>query len=362
MYIESKPDWEETKERYIKWWNGEYFGRCAMSIKAPLEFKNKPSAPSLPHRLEDRWTDFDYIARRNEYIAKTTYYCAEAFPVWNPGYPGCDSHCAYVGANVTLSEETGWIDPIIEKGELTDHDFNDIQIKKDGFWWNFGINLRNFCVQHSKGLLIPSNFAFGACGDTLAALRSSEKLLFDIMDCPEYVRDFDLYLMKQWIEIFQNSYDITHKAAQGSTCFFELWSPGKFYAIQNDFAYMLSPRMFEEIFLPSIKIQSEYLDHAVYHVDGIGNFSHIDVLMQIPAIQAIQILPGEGKPSPLYYMDILKKVQSAGRNLHISIPPNEVKYALSELSAKGLFIATSCKSKTEADDLLQYVEKWSTIR
>jgi hypothetical protein len=52
-------------------------------------------------------------------------------------------------------------------------------------------------------------------------------------------------------------------------------------------------------------------------------------------------------------------VQRVGRNLHISIPPEEVETALAELSARGLFISTWCASETEARRLLDNAERWS---
>ena len=354
-----KPDWEKTKENYLAWWAHEYFGRCAMGVTAPAKGAAGEVPPPLPEKIEDRWLDFDYLAAMNEYKLKTTYYGGEAFPDWNPGFPGCDGHVTYLGADVTLKEETGWTEPIISDGALTDHDYRRLLIDEDNRWRKFGKEVRRLAVRESEGKCIPSNMAFGASGDTLAAIRGTWQLLYDMSECPDYVREFDLYLMGQWCKIYEDSYGVTKEGAEGSTCWFNLWSPGKFYAAQNDFAYMISPKMFGEVFLPSIEMQTKYLDHTVYHVDGIGNFRHLDALLGIERLQAVQILPGAGQPSPLYYMDILKKVQAAGRNLHISIAPGEVKHALDNLSARGLFIQTWCQSEDEACELLKCAEKWS---
>ena len=356
-----KPDWEQTKENYKAWWAREYFGRAAIAVYAPKEGV-KPEPPPLPEKLEDRWLDFDYLAASNEYRMKKTFYGAEAFPDWNPGYPGNDGHHAFLGCKVTLTEDTGWVSPIIADGELTSHDYNDLKLNKDGECWKFFRAVRELGVRESKGKSLCGNFAFGACGDTLAHLRTSEKLLLDVIDCPECVRDFEIHLMKQWIEIHEESYAITREAAEGSTCWFNLWSPGKFYGVQNDFSYMISTKMFEEVFLPAIKMQADYLDNAVYHVDGTEAFRHVDVLLGIGSIQAIQILPGAGKPGPLHYMDVLKKVQAAKRNLHITVEPGEVRHALENLSARGLILNTYCKTEGEARDLIKYVEENSVDR
>jgi hypothetical protein len=114
--------------------------------------------------------------------------------------------------------------------------------------------------------------------------------------------------------------------------------------------------------LPAIERQTRYLDHTVYHVDGVGAFAHVPALCELPRLQAIQILPGEGKPSALHYLDVLKTVQAAGKNLQIWLPAGEVEAALRELSARGLFISTSCGSEAEARALLRNVERWSVDR
>ena len=80
--------------------------------------------------------------------------------------------------------------------------------------------------------------------------------------------------------------------------------------------------------------QTEFLDHTIYHLDGANAFHHLDALLELPQLQAIQVLPGAGNPGPLHYIDVLRKVQAAERNLHITIPASEVEEALSLLSER----------------------------
>jgi hypothetical protein len=351
-----KPDWDETKERFIAWWSGEYFGRCAIAVTAPRAQRpdvKPPTAPSDPIR---RWTDLDYIAALNEHHHAATFYGGEAFPIWSGGYPGHTSIPAFLGCPITLDHTTGWWDPILD-----DDDWNvtSLSIDTEGRWWKFTLELLDTAATASAGKSIPSTGAFGGAGDTLAALRGTGRLLYDVMDCPERVAAAELHLMRQWCEVYDAFYQIVHPAAQGSTGWFPLWSPGKFYASQCDFSYMISPRMFRELFVPAIEMQTQFLDHSVYHLDGIGAFVHVPALLEIPGIQAIQVGPGAGKPSALHYLDLLRQIQAGGKNLWISLAADEVERALSLLSVRGLFIDTSCGSEEEARALLKAVETWS---
>ena len=354
-----KPDWEKTKDNYNHWWARENFGRCAISVTAPRDKPLYGSAPSLPPKIEDRWLDIEYLKKSREYNFGATYYGGEAIPVWNAGYPGWDFIPAYLGCEVRLMEETGWVSSIYESGELTDYAPEDINLDENNKWFKFALEIHKLAAKETKGKSIPGIQAIGGVGDCLGLMRTNEKLLYDLTDCPAHVRKLEMRMMEIWIEVFERFRGITCEAAEGNTNFMTLWAPDKYYTCANDFAYMISPLMFEEIFLDPLQKQIDYLDHSIYHVDGIGNFNHIDILLGIEKLNALQFLPGAGKPSPLYYAKDLKKIQNAGKNLHISIPASEVKQALDMLSSKGLFIHTWCESETEANDLLEYANKWS---
>lgn len=138
------------------------------------------------------------------------------------------------------------------------------------------------------------------------------------------------------------------------------WWNGEYFG--RAMLWVTAPEMYRRIFLPQLVRQTEFLDYTVYHCDGIGSFAHVPLLCEIPRLQAIQILPGAGKPSPLHYRDVLEYVQRAGKNLHISVPADEVEAAVDLLSARGLCIETAASSETEARRLLGIVERKSKVR
>lgn len=359
MSLLYKDDWDAAKERYTAWWAHENTGRCGLWVTAPRDDAADVPEPPRPPTPEQVWHDLDYRSALGEYRNRRTFFGGEAFPVWDYGYPGNKCIAAFLGCPLTLDNHTGWLDPILTAENI---EYESLRLDESNPRWQFALEWLRRAARESPGNCIPAVGAFGGCGDNLAALRGSDRLLYDVADRPDQVRAAELHLMDIWCRVYDTFYDIARQAAQGSTCWFGLWAPGKFYAAENDFSYMISPRMFRDLFLPAIDIQTRFLDYSVYHVDGIAAFAHVDALLELPQLQAIQILPGTGKPSPLHFLDVLKKVQTAGRNLHISIPPDEVEDALSELSARGLFIGTSCGTEAQARDLLRNAERWSHDR
>lgn len=359
MSLLYKLDWEETKQHFLAWWAGESFERCTLAVTAPRADQNSISPPTRPADPLQRWTDLDYISALNEYQHATTFYGGEAFPVWSGGSPGHTSVPAYLGCPVTLDMETGWWEPLLTED---DWDVTTLRLDPENRWWQFTLAQLQRAIRESAGKAIPEfggGSALGGCGDVLAALRGSDRLLLDVSLTPERVRQAESYLMDIWIEVYNALYQIIREAGVGSTAWLKLWSPGRFYPLCCDFAYMISPKMFCDLFLPMIERVSQCLDHCIYHVDGVGNFRHVPALTDLPRIQAFQILPGAGKPSPLHYLDTLRLVQAKGKSLFITIAPEKVETALELLSARGLFIETACESEAQARHLLKMAEIWS---
>ena len=361
MGLQYKPDWEGTKERFCAWWEHEYFGRCALAVSAPLD--HPPDRPALPEptTLHEKWYDLDAISARNDYNMSRTFYGGESIPLWSPGYPGFASLSTIHGCRIELDLRTGWHHPVLTDPDRLD--VSDVKLDRSNPGYIYAMEVLQRAAQEAPGKSIPSIGAFGGCGDTLANLRGAEQLLFDCVERPDAVQKADMALMDMWCDFFDRCREPIREASDGGTaCWFGVWSPGRHYCAHNDFSYNISPAMFRDIFLPVIERQTLFLDHTVYHVDGIEAFAHVDALCELPRLQAVQILPGAGKPSALHNMDVLKKVQAAGKGLQIYLAPEEVRPALEQLSARGLLITTGCETEAQARQLLKDAERWSVDR
>lgn len=67
--------------------------------------------------------------------------------------------------------------------------------------------------------------------------------------------------------------------------------------------------------------------------------NHVDELMQIPEIGAIQWVQGVGNDRPIMqWIDFIKKMQSAGKSLVIDLQVDEVEPFLECMSPKGIYL------------------------
>jgi hypothetical protein len=234
MSLLYKPDWEEAQGRYRAWWHGEYFGRCLFSVTARREGMDHIPPPTRPEDPVARWTDLSYLADLNEWQHATTYWGGEAFPIWSGGYPGHTAIPAFLGCPATLDHATGWWDPVFQDD---DWEASTLRLQTEGRWWRFTLELLKTAAEASRGRSIPSIGAFGGCGDTLAALRGTEALLFDCVERPEKVAAAELWLMDQWCEVYDTFAALLNQPDRGCACWFPLWAPERFYPSHCDFAY-----------------------------------------------------------------------------------------------------------------------------
>jgi hypothetical protein len=165
-----------------------------------------------------------------------------------------------------------------------------------------------------------------------------------------------------WFEAYDRIYDII-KLPDGSTAFsaFHLWGQGKTAKVQCDASAMFSPAMFERFVVPALTEQCERLDYSLYHLDGTQCICHLDLLLEIEALDAIEWTPQagiEGGGDPRWY-DMYKKILAAGKSVQIiGIDVNNVEQVLDAVGNEGIYLALRMADEREADIMKRKIEAY----
>jgi 5-methyltetrahydrofolate--homocysteine methyltransferase len=125
---------------------------------------------------------------------------------------------------------------------------------------------------------------------------------------------------------------------RGTTCWTPIWSTGKTYMMQSDFAYMISPDMFERFVVPDLTTCCEALDHGFYHLDGKGQIIHLDHLLSISRLRGIQWIPGDGQPPPDRWLPLLKRIRDGGKLCQVFVSPEGARTIVKNLGGKGFLL------------------------
>jgi hypothetical protein len=91
----------------------------------------------------------------------------------------------------------------------------------------------------------------------------------------------------------------------------------KYYIPSNDFSIMISTTMFEDIFLPGLIRECQFLDRSIYHLDGPGALRHLDCILSIPELDALQYVPGAINEGCHKWVEVYHKAQSAGKAIEV---------------------------------------------
>jgi 5-methyltetrahydrofolate--homocysteine methyltransferase len=206
---------------------------------------------------------------------------------------------------------------------------------------------------------IVSTTDLGGTYDILAALRGTQRLLFDLIEYPEEVKRFAFEQIEPlWKTFFMEHTDRLFAAQGAYSSWMPVYSEKRYYPLQCDFSAMISPAMFEEFILPDLKWQTEMLERSIYHLDGPGEIPHLDLLLSLPRLNAIQWVPGDGKApvtDPCWF-DMYDRIQRAGKGLVLlGVNPDEMEPMLNHISPKGVYMCMSAKDIKQAEEIVRLV-------
>lgn len=345
-------------EQYEKFWNRDKLSRPILNMTAPTGNSSVPPAESL----EQKWLDENYIVDAAVRKYNNTYYAAEGIPFLFTNFgPGCLAAC--IGGNYGLAEKTIWFDraPIIDDWE----NCPEIKFDTNSEMWKHIERVQNKAFTHPE--FNTSITDLGGILDIICSLRGTENMLYDLYDYPDEVKECTKLVTKLWFEAFDLQVEKVKKANQPFNNWMNVPSMKPWYPLQCDFSYMISPAQFEEFVLPHLVEQVNHMERSVYHLDGVGEIPHLDMLLDIEGLTAIQWVSGAGQ-APLYdekWIPMYEKIQKKGKNLILmsgisAYNMEATERLIKSLDPTGVYISHYAKDKDSADRMLENIEKWTS--
>ena len=353
-----KENWGKAKENLIKWWKQEGMAISLVAERStPRLIMQKPIKPI---DLDQCWIDPIYRCDVSEYYMVSHDYLAEAFPYFDtqvgPGTLGI-----ILGAKPTYDIETVWYEPCIYDLEK----FTRIKLKTVG---------NNQLLEHialiDEGLKRSNKrYLVGIPDlienvDTLAAMRGNEQLLYDLVERPSWVHERLAEINQAYFTLFNILFEKV-KDDDGGNAFaaFYIWGPGKTAKLQCDFSAMISPHMFQEFVVPYLSTQCKWLDYSLYHLDGTTALHHLDELLKIKNLNAIEWTPQAGHPGggSREWYDLYKRIKRGGKSIQaIGVKSEELIPLIDAIGPEGLFVVLDepAMRLCDAEELLKKIEPY----
>ncbi|MCP4167199.1 MAG: hypothetical protein GY759_15110 [Chloroflexi bacterium] len=356
-----KSNWGKTRQRFIDWWDhkGVLVGMWE-ALAAAGYVHDHISEPPQPKSLFDAHENAVIRARWNHYKLSQQAFPADILPIANIDI-GPGSLALFCGSEPDFDKDTVWFHPTMR--EVIDPErLPPISLEESNNWWQVTQKTAGACAARAKGKYLVGCPDLIENVDILSALRDPQILMMDMIERPRWVEQKVWEINEVWFEVYGRIYDIV-KLEDGSSCFgaFRLWGPGKTAKLQCDASAMFSTAMFEHFVVPALTEQCRWLDHSMYHLDGTQAIRHLDSLLQIDALNAIEWTAQagiEGGGHPRWY-DMYRRILGAGKSLQVvGVDVDEVIPLLAAIGAQGVYIMTSFSSVAEAEDLLEQVDTY----
>jgi len=349
-----KKNWEESKKHYIDWWNQQ---GLVISMWEHLEKKGVPYEkvlrPSPPRDANQLFFDPLWRAEYLHYQLSKSSFLADIPPVANT-HLGPGSLSAILGAELEATEDTIWIRYHSDIGD-------DISLDPHNKWWKLHLDLLKACKEKAQGRYYVGCPDLVEGLDTLAGMKGTENVLMDMMLRPEMLEQQLQKINKLYFQVFDQIYDIINENGEMAFCYFSLWAPGKVSKLQADISGMISEDDFRRFSLPWLHEQCQKIEYTLYHLDGVDAMRHLDAILEIEELNAVQWTPGEGQPQggdPQWY-GLYRKILEKGKSvMPCWVEVNELKPLLDNVGPKGLNILMHFKTEKDIEEAVKIANEY----
>ena len=349
-----KSNLEDTKKRYVDWWNhkGIILNMWEHFQEGVTPHADVPAPP--PYRdLNQRWFDPKWRADYLDWYVAHSSLMADMLPVANTQL-GPGSLAAILGGVFEGGEDTIWIHP---NPNFTD----DITFDPTHPNYLLHKNLLKACKTKAQGHYYVGMPDLMEGLDVLAAIKGTDKVLLDTVMQPEVLERQMQQINDIYFRVFDELYDIIREGDEMAFCYFSSWAPRKMSKLQSDISTMISVDDYRRFVQPFIREQCQKIDYTLYHLDGVGAMRHLDALLEIEELNAIQWTPGVGEPqggSPKWY-DLYNKILAAGKSIMACwVTLDELKPLLDHIGGEGVHIEMDFHNEREVEQAMQIVEEY----
>ena len=349
-----KSNLEDTKKRYVNWWNhkGIILNMWEHFQEGVTPHADVPAPP--PYRdLNQRWFDPKWRADYLDWYVAHSSLMADMLPVANTQL-GPGSLAAILGGVFEGGEDTIWIHP---NPNFTD----DITFDPTHPNYLLHKNLLKACKTKAQGHYYVGMPDLMEGLDVLAAIKGTDKVLLDTVMQPEVLERQMQQINDIYFRVFDELYDIIREGDEMAFCYFSSWAPGKMSKLQSDISTMISVDDYRRFVQPFIREQCQKIDYTLYHLDGVGAMHHLDALLEIEELNAIQWTPGVGEPqggSPKWY-DLYNKILAAGKSIMACwVTLDELKPLLDNIGGEGVHLEMDFHNEREVEKAMRIVEEY----
>ena len=332
-----KDNWKDAYERMMAWWNFEETDRPVVlnPVKKEESLVNERKTPIItPEEKAKLETDVETHISNAVYYNENHIFTAESAPRTGTYYAsllGMLAACA--GCEIMYEPNTlnAWMIPTPDLYNRELPVFNPEQSP-----YAFTIEMiSRYHEKFGKDIILGANPMLDPL-TTLAMMRGVEDFCVDLYEQPENVLRWTKCLGDMYLNIVGGYRNVRSTVGRREEYNWTgAWAPGDMEALQCDVCSYLSPAMFRKFALEEAEREAEFMDYALWHLDGTGQFIHLPDICAVKKINAIQWVDEKFR-NPVEFTHIWEKILQTGKGLLISAKLDEAVELTKRLGKKGL--------------------------
>lgn len=354
MPIGTISDWETRLARQDAFWHNAILDRPVVLMTHRKEKPIHAWPDERPYgSTRERWFDVERVVEEVLAQVFNTDYWGDALPSTFPNL-GPEVFSAFFGMEMDYTRETSWSIPNLLDWAMADK----LALSRDNVYWRKLEEMTNALLTACKGICYVGLTDFHPGGDALAAFRDPVNLNLDLLaNCEDVKR-----LIKRIDTAYLETYDYWHEKLRAADQPCATWagivSSKKYYIPSNDFSCMISKELFDDVFLPGIAAECRHYEASIYHLDGPNALRHLDSLLEIRELNAIQWIYGAGQGRATDWIPVYKRCQEAGKGIQIWCDYDELDTIMAQLRPEGVWLSVYVEDKTQAETVLHKISAW----
>lgn len=355
LALSTKPDADLSMRRWEAWWVGEIVDR------PPVTLSLRPERPwSLPTKrhasVREAWLDVEFRVEQFAAVAEQQEWFADGLPILIPNL-GPEVLASVFGAEIEYSEESGWSVPRYASCREI--------VGREPYWgspyWSAVERMISLSLEAGAGKWITGYTDMHTNADLLAALRDPQELCMECLDDPDAVREACEWVTPIALEAYERQVAPILAAGQPVTTWLPAPAWGRQFVPNCDFNALIGPELFRELVLPSIHRETAAMDRNVFHLDGPSALPHLESVLEIPNLHALQWVYGAGHEPASRWIGVYRRALDRGLSVQaICVDLEDAKSVMAALPAKGVWLDVGgAYDRETAEAFLRDVGRWA---
>lgn len=356
--LENMPQFEMAMKRVYAWFENQIIDRPPVRFIAHNAFLEaaKEDITDLSREEKEAWW-FNEQLQVDLFIKSIEgkRFHGETFPVYFPNL-GPDVYAAFYGANLEFGDVTSWSEPFVRDWEQVDQ----IKLDMNNRYFKKLEDLTTHALERCESKFLVGYTDFHPGLDCVAAWRDPQQLCIDMIDNPEQVKRLADLSIADYELIYDHFDRMLKDSEQLSVSWMGIPTYGRMHIASCDFSTLISPAHFTEYGLPILKREAKTMTHTIFHVDGKGVARHLDAILSVPEVHAIQWVQGVGNDYPIMqWTKLIKDLQAKSVPVIVDLSLTELNEFVETMDPHGLFLWIATENEEQELDILKRMEAWS---